>query len=148
MLPLPALRLLSPSSLPVSSIRYPLADLSLRSRLLRLIIKFPFWRTSIAAPLFRCPYRLLFIDSLTLSRFDPSYVFTAPIHRICIRIYGRIYDHSHSRVPLLSAFLSVSTFHSSRLLFLFFRFYPLPRLSIYESGRYGVAPRLFASGDL
>lgn len=109
----------------------------------RLIIKFPFWRTSFAVPLFGYPYRLLL--TLALSHFDPSYVFVwFPIHRICIRIYER--DRPRSR--LLLSFLPVSTYHSSRLLFLFLPPAPLPRLSIYESGRYGVAPRLFASGDL
>lgn len=114
-------------------------------RLLRLIIKFPFWRTSFAAPLFRYPYRTaphshtpgVSIHHHTCSQF-PSIAFAFAFTR------------SFSPSPRFPHFFQFLRFILPRLLFLFFFFvfYPLPRLSIYESGRYGVAPRLFASGDL
>lgn len=107
-----------PSPLPpVSSIRYPLADLSSRCPLLQAHYQVP-----LLANIIRRSFVRVSLSTAFHSRdFDPSYVLAwLPIHRICIRIYER--DRSRS------GFLSfpVSTFHSSRLLFLFLPSAPSP----------------------
>lgn len=68
-------------------------------RLLRLIIKFPFWRTSFAAPLFRYPFRSTAF-SLSHSRTSRSIIIRVQgSHPSHLHSHLRIRDRSHSHPP-------------------------------------------------
>lgn len=106
--------------------------------LLRLIIKFSFWRTS-SAPLFA---------GSPSAAFQPLLAARVPIHHVQSRSHSqprrmqsfspRLPLSPHHPQPHISSICYVSLFIFE---FLFFRFHPRLRShgSIYENGRYGVS---------